>query len=82
MRLHYHEMNLFHIILLIGGILVLIFGIVTFSGKTALGKRSYFFSGTELDKTVMGILFFLIGMLLIITFLIEVVGPHFKKEGL
>lgn len=75
-------MNPFHITLLVAGLVVLIYGVLTFTGRTALGKKSFYFSGIELDKIVMGTLIFLVGMLFIITFLIEVVGPHFKKEGI
>lgn len=75
-------MNPSYTIILIAGILVLIFGILTFTGNTFLSKRSFYFSGIELDKSVMGIAFFFLGMLMIITYLIEVMGPHFTKEGL
>ncbi|MEP7127462.1 MAG: hypothetical protein ABI729_01285 [Chitinophagales bacterium] len=75
-------MNPFYLIILLAGILVLIFGILTFTGRTFLSKRSIYFSGIELDKSIIGIAFFFLGMLLIITYLIEVMGPHFTKEGL
>jgi uncharacterized membrane protein len=68
--------------LLVTGILVLIFGILTFIGKTPLSKRSFYFSGIELDKSVIGLTFFFLGMLLIIFFLIQVMGPRFTEEGL
>ncbi|MBA2421793.1 MAG: hypothetical protein H0V61_01020 [Chitinophagales bacterium] len=64
------------------GILVLIFGILTFNGKTALSKRSHFIFGIELDKSVIGIVIFFLGMVLISVFLIGVIGPHFNKEGI
>ncbi len=69
-------------VFLVAGILVLIFGILTFNGKTALGKRSYYLFGIELDKSVIGIVVFLLGMVLISVFLIGVIGPHFNKEGI
>ncbi|HUM47967.1 MAG TPA: hypothetical protein PLD84_13640 [Chitinophagales bacterium] len=75
-------MNPFLIFLLVLGIAVVIFGILTFTGKTPLSKRSFYFSGIELDKSVMGLAFFFLGMLLVIAFLIVVVGPNFRKEGL
>ena len=75
-------MNPFLIFLLVLGIVVVIFGILTFTGNTPLSKRSFYFSGIELDKSVMGLAFFFLGMLLVIAFLIVVVGPNFRKEGL
>lgn len=75
-------MNPLLIFLLVLGIAVVIFGILTFTGKTPLSKRSFYFSGIELDKSVMGLAFFFLGMLLVIAFLIVVVGPNFRKEGL
>lgn len=75
-------MNLIFLISLIAGILVLIFGILTFTGRTGLSKRSYYLFGIELDKSVIGIAFFFLGMLLIIIFLIGVLGPRFTKEGI
>jgi uncharacterized membrane protein len=74
-------MNIYNVFL-VAGILVLIFGILTFNGKTALGKRSYYLFGIELDKSVIGIVVFFLGMVLISIFLIGVIGPHFNKEGL
>jgi len=75
-------MNPLLIFLLVTGIVVLIFGILTFAGRTPLGKRSFYFTGIELDKSVMGLAFFFLGMFMVIIFLIEVLGPHFRKEGL
>lgn len=75
-------MNPSLIILLLTGIAVAVFGILTFTGKTSLSKRAFHFSGIELDKSLTGIVFFFLGLLLIIAFLIVVVGPNFRKEGL
>ena len=75
-------MNPIIITSLVLGIAVLIFGILTFTGRTFLSKRSWFFAGIELDKTVIGIALFLLGMFLIIIFLIATVGPRFTEEGL
>ena len=75
-------MSPFQIFLLASGIIVIIFGILTFTGRTALSKRSFYISGIELDKSVTGITIFLTGMLMVVTFLIQVLGPHFKKGGM
>ena len=72
---------LFYIFLLLG-IVVLIFGILTFLGKTSVSKRKFYLSGVELDPAAIGIAIFFIGMLLIAVFLIAVMGPHFTEEGL
>lgn len=75
-------MSPFHIILLAAGIVVMIFGILTFTGRTALSKRPFYFSGIELDRSVTGITIFLTGLLMVVIFLIQVLGPHFKKGGM
>lgn len=75
-------MNPFLILILVAGIAVLVFGILTFNGKTSLSNRSYRIGGVDLDSSVTGIALFFLGMLLIIIFLIAVVGPHFTQEGL
>ena len=75
-------MNIFLYLILAVGIVILAFGILTFTGRTALSKRSFYIRGIELDKSIIGIAIFLLGMLFIIIFLIEMMGPHFVEEGL
>ena len=75
-------MNALSYFILALGITVLIFGILTFTGRTPLSNRTFFFRGIQLDKSVIGIALFFLGMLLIITFLIQMIGPHFTEEGL
>jgi len=75
-------MNIFTYLILSVGIIVLTFGILTFTGRTFLSRRSFYIRGIELDKSVIGIALFLLGMLLIIIFLIQMIGPHFVEEGL
>ncbi|MCY7410200.1 MAG: hypothetical protein LH473_07995 [Chitinophagales bacterium] len=77
-------MNLFSIshIQLFAGVIILILGIIFFSGKTYLSRRNYSIARIIFTSEAIGILLFIIGGILIIAFLIGLLEPSFLSKGL
>ena len=70
------SMSPIQLLVVVTGTIVLVFGILTFAGRTTLSKRSFRFFGIEVDKSVAGMVLFFIGLTLVLSILIALLGPH------
>ncbi|MBA3646976.1 MAG: hypothetical protein H0W62_00235 [Chitinophagales bacterium] len=75
-------MKAYTIFILVSGLVLVITGIVTFYGKNKVNDKHFRFMGIKADRIAFALGLFLSGMVFILIFLIEVMGPHFIEEGL
>ncbi|HYV91390.1 MAG TPA: hypothetical protein VE978_06390 [Chitinophagales bacterium] len=72
----------FEIISVIMGLIILIFGILLFYGKTKWGKRNYMIGGFVLTNEALGVLLFFLGIILMLGFIIPILTPRFSSPGM
>jgi len=70
------------IISLLIGLMILIFGILLFFGKTKWGKRNYMVGGFVLTNEALGFILFFIGIVLMLGFFIPMLTPRFSSPGM
>jgi hypothetical protein len=64
------------------GLIMLIFGILLFSGKTKWGKRNYVIGSIVLTNEAVGLILFFLGIVLMLAFFIPVLSPRFLSPGM
>jgi hypothetical protein len=75
-------MSFVDIVTVIAGVFFIVLGILLFFGKTAFAKKTFFVGPFELNNEMTGFLFFLLGIILLLFYLIPTLGPRFSSPGL
>lgn len=70
------------IVLIAGGIFFLVWGALLFTGKTALAKKTMRLGNFEVNHELLGFLFFMLGIILLLFFIIPALGPRLSSPGL
>ena len=71
-----------HIITLTMGIVFLLAGMILYGRRTKSETGNYSIGGITITPEVIGIIFFILGMILILSFLIAQLEPRFSPPGL
>ncbi|MBX7141040.1 MAG: hypothetical protein K1X63_08185 [Chitinophagales bacterium] len=75
-------MSFVNILFIGAGIISVILGVLLFFGKTPLARKTFHIGNFEMNNELLGFLFFLLGIILLLFYLIPTLGPRLSSPGL